>query len=265
MTEPIDPYKTLQVDPEAEDEVIQAAYRRLARKYHPDVAAGEAAARMAAINAAWALIGEPEARARTTVDGRSAATPPEGRPAGHRRRRRRSAEPSPAAGRRAGEAGGPEPSPGQPRPPENVSRDWTTGRSSVGGGYDPSMRDAGRARRRRDTARQPVGERPQLRPVRRLVARARSPGGPRVHRVARPRADRPPVPRRDRRHPATGRAAAVRRRRGDATAEGCSAGADGQRSARLRRTVQRRRVSSRPRAGDRRALDDQREEHDAET
>ncbi len=32
-----DPYKVLQVDPEAEDEVIEAAYRRLARKYHPDV------------------------------------------------------------------------------------------------------------------------------------------------------------------------------------------------------------------------------------
>jgi DnaJ-class molecular chaperone len=31
MTEP-DPYKTLQVDPEAEDEVIVAAYRRLAMK-----------------------------------------------------------------------------------------------------------------------------------------------------------------------------------------------------------------------------------------
>ncbi len=47
MTGPApDPYKILQVDPEAEDEVIVAAYRRLARKYHPDVAAGpEAAAR----------------------------------------------------------------------------------------------------------------------------------------------------------------------------------------------------------------------------
>src|SRR3989304_2029900 len=33
-----DHYKVLQVDPEAEAEVVQAAYRRLARKYHPDVA-----------------------------------------------------------------------------------------------------------------------------------------------------------------------------------------------------------------------------------
>ena len=37
VAEPGDPYKILQVDPEAEDEVIQAAYRRLARKYHPDL------------------------------------------------------------------------------------------------------------------------------------------------------------------------------------------------------------------------------------
>ena len=64
MADPRDPYKVLQVDPEAEDEVIQAAYRRLARKYHPDVAPGtEAEARMAAINAAWDRIGDPAARA----------------------------------------------------------------------------------------------------------------------------------------------------------------------------------------------------------
>lgn len=64
MTDPLsDPYKTLQVDPEAEDEVIAAAYRRLARKYHPDATvgpdAGAAAARMTALNAAWELIGDP--------------------------------------------------------------------------------------------------------------------------------------------------------------------------------------------------------------
>ena len=63
MPDQIDPYKILQVDSEAEDEVIQAAYRRLARKYHPDLAASpDAATRMAAINAAWELIGEPAKR-----------------------------------------------------------------------------------------------------------------------------------------------------------------------------------------------------------
>src|SRR5215831_7541290 len=74
MADGPDPYKTLQVDPEAEDEVIQAAYRRLARKYHPDLAPGaEAAARMAAINAAWELIGDPAARA--AFDRQRAAAP----------------------------------------------------------------------------------------------------------------------------------------------------------------------------------------------
>src|SRR3954469_13879503 len=64
MTEAPDPYKVLQVDSEAEDEVIQAAYRRLAQKYHPDVAPTvEAAARMAAINGAWETLRDPSRRA----------------------------------------------------------------------------------------------------------------------------------------------------------------------------------------------------------
>ncbi|MDQ2965012.1 MAG: DnaJ domain-containing protein, partial [Chloroflexota bacterium] len=60
----LDPYKTLQVDPEADPEVIQAAYRRLARKYHPDVMPGpDAAAKMVAINSAWSVLENPESRA----------------------------------------------------------------------------------------------------------------------------------------------------------------------------------------------------------
>ena len=73
MPDRIDPYKVLQVDHEAEDEVIQAAYRRLARKYHPDLAATpEAAERMSAINAAWEMVGTPEAR-RAYDEGRARA------------------------------------------------------------------------------------------------------------------------------------------------------------------------------------------------
>ena len=61
---PADCYKILQVDIEADPEVIQAAYRRLAQKFHPDVAGGEeAAARMVAINAAWEVLGDPIRRA----------------------------------------------------------------------------------------------------------------------------------------------------------------------------------------------------------
>ena len=127
MTGP-DPYKTLQVDPEAEDEVIVAAYRRLAMKYHPDTGGGaEAASRMTAINAAWEQIGEPAKRAaydrqrrldEAMARARPAMTPSAPAPT-----------PTPAAPRAA-------------RPPETVSRDWTSGRSSVGGGYDESMRHA---------------------------------------------------------------------------------------------------------------------------
>jgi len=70
MSDNPDAYKVLQVDPEADPEVIQAAYRRLAQKYHPDLAgepnteAGrEAMSRMVAINIAWALLRDPARRA----------------------------------------------------------------------------------------------------------------------------------------------------------------------------------------------------------
>jgi curved DNA-binding protein CbpA len=57
-----DPYKILQVDPEAEREVIRAAYRALALKYHPDLSFGSHE-RMAALNDAWAILRDATARA----------------------------------------------------------------------------------------------------------------------------------------------------------------------------------------------------------
>lgn len=164
MTDRIDPYKILQVDAEAEDEVIQAAYRRLARKYHPDLATTPGAeVRMAAINAAWELIGDPAARQafdrlRAPLQHAPPAPAAPAAPAG----------PVPGAGGPGGPgAGGPDgPGAGGPgatrrpdttrpphrshrpnsppasAPPETVSRDWTSGRSTQGGGYDESMRAA---------------------------------------------------------------------------------------------------------------------------
>jgi len=85
MRDEFNPYKVLQVDPEADQEVIQAAYRRLARKYHPDLSAGpEAAARMATLNRAWEILGDPARRAehdraRRAAEDRAA----EGRAAAH--------------------------------------------------------------------------------------------------------------------------------------------------------------------------------------
>jgi len=59
-----DPYRVLQVAPNADLEAIHAAYRRLARRYHPDLnAQPEAAERMRAINAAYGLLSDPARRA----------------------------------------------------------------------------------------------------------------------------------------------------------------------------------------------------------
>ena len=69
-------YEVLQVHPRAEADVIRAAYRTLARKYHPDH--GGDALRMIAINDAWDVLGDPVARAAydaTRDDLASAPTP----------------------------------------------------------------------------------------------------------------------------------------------------------------------------------------------
>lgn len=65
ITEARDYYRVLQVDPDAEPEVIHAAYRRLASKYHPDVnQSAEASDRMSEINAAYAVLKDPDQRAQ---------------------------------------------------------------------------------------------------------------------------------------------------------------------------------------------------------
>ena len=212
MPEPIDAYKVLQVDPEAEDEVIQAAYRRLARKYHPDLAFGpEAAARMAAINAAWGLIGEPGGAAAYDRARALAGAAAGGHAGAGRAGRTRPARPAALRPAATGSIG----ASGRDRPPETVSRDWTSGRSTQGGGFDESMRAADGLGAAGPPPGQAVGQRPDVRSLQRLVARRDRAPGHRVHRVARPDADRSGVSRGDRRDPAGDRSAAVGRGRID--------------------------------------------------
>ena len=61
-----DAYAVLQVDPGADELVIQAAYRALARRYHPDGDAPDPA-RMATINEAYRLLRDPGLRRRHDV------------------------------------------------------------------------------------------------------------------------------------------------------------------------------------------------------
>lgn len=60
-----DYYRILGVDRNADDRTIKSAYRRLARKYHPDVARDRGAAeRFKEINEAYEVLSDPEKRRR---------------------------------------------------------------------------------------------------------------------------------------------------------------------------------------------------------
>ena len=77
-----DHYRTLQVDPAAEPEVIEAAYRALARKHHPDRNPSPSApAEMARLNQAFEVLRSPATRAVYDADlarnrPRAIITPP---------------------------------------------------------------------------------------------------------------------------------------------------------------------------------------------
>lgn len=60
--EEVDLYRVLQVDPSAHPRVIQAAYRALARMYHPDQTATSGSIEMVLVNRAYAVLRHPEQR-----------------------------------------------------------------------------------------------------------------------------------------------------------------------------------------------------------
>jgi curved DNA-binding protein CbpA len=75
VSEARDYYKVLQVDPAADPEVINAAYRALAKRLHPDHdAAQQHEDRMAELNRAYAALRDPERR--RAYDAERAKRPP---------------------------------------------------------------------------------------------------------------------------------------------------------------------------------------------
>lgn len=74
-TEPETPdlYRVLQIDPQADPEVVQAAYRVLARKLHPDMTGDESA--MKRLNTAWDTIRDPAKRAAYDAERAVRAAP----------------------------------------------------------------------------------------------------------------------------------------------------------------------------------------------
>jgi DnaJ domain len=78
----IDPFAVLGVAPDASAEEVAAAYRGLAKQWHPDHAGSEGAERMAEINAAYDLL---RAEAWLERHGRPAPPVPEARAPARRR------------------------------------------------------------------------------------------------------------------------------------------------------------------------------------
>ncbi len=74
MTRPRTLYDILEVDPKADADAIRAAYRRQARRTHPDREGGNHA-EMAAINEAMAVLGDPERRRRYDETGDTSKAP----------------------------------------------------------------------------------------------------------------------------------------------------------------------------------------------
>jgi curved DNA-binding protein len=73
-----DPYRILQVQPDADLDVVRAAYRVLARKVHPDASAPldpTAERRMTDLNWAYALVRDPVKRLAWESDRRRAPPP----------------------------------------------------------------------------------------------------------------------------------------------------------------------------------------------
>jgi curved DNA-binding protein CbpA len=67
----IDPYATLGIPRDASDEQVRRAYRRLAKRYHPDLHPGaRSSEQMRRVNEAWEILSSPGRRARHDAEAR---------------------------------------------------------------------------------------------------------------------------------------------------------------------------------------------------
>jgi hypothetical protein len=80
MADEPDYYAVLDVAPDADQMQIRVAYRRLARRFHPDVVGEAGAARMKALNVAYQVLSDPEERRRYDLR-RGVERPPTAAPA----------------------------------------------------------------------------------------------------------------------------------------------------------------------------------------
>jgi curved DNA-binding protein CbpA len=96
----VDHYEVLQVHPKADPDVIRAAFRTLARKYHPDFGGDQR--QMMALNDAWNVLGDRKRRAAYDANragGPRTRTPAEPPPADHVSAEARTEDPpAPASG-----------------------------------------------------------------------------------------------------------------------------------------------------------------------
>ena len=80
MAEKRDYYEVLGLQKGADDGAIKKAYRSLAKKYHPDLNPGDAAAeeKFKEVNEAYAVLSDPEQKAKYDQYGHAAFDPSSG-------------------------------------------------------------------------------------------------------------------------------------------------------------------------------------------
>jgi len=130
LAEPItrNAYAILGVAPDSTDDAIAAAYRAMARRYHPDLAGEAATERMTRVNAAYERLRTPERRAEYDLELERSGIPPS-RPSN------------------GGNGGAPQPpgaGNGAPAgPPSGASWPWRQEADGTGGAGPPPGRPSG--------------------------------------------------------------------------------------------------------------------------